>query len=101
VSCRLFINVRHSMSSACGDVVMYSYWGPIRAISLLKSPHIMCMWFGWLVVCCVMFCCIIGINLISSPCDGMWMCIINMVVEVGCLFLLFVSIVILRLGWEF
>ena len=65
------MNVRHSISSTCGGVVLYSFWRPIRAMSLLKSPHIICVWFGWLVVCCVMFCCIIGMSLISSSCDGM------------------------------
>ena len=43
----------------------------MRAMSLLKSPHKMCVWFGWLVVCCIIFCCIIGISLVSSSCDGM------------------------------
>ena len=71
ISCKLFVNVCHSRSSVCGGVVMYSFWRPIRAMSLLKSPHRTCMWFGWLVVCCVMFCCIVGISLISSSCDGM------------------------------
>ena len=67
---RLFTNVRHSMSSSCGGVVVYSFCLPIRATSLLKSPQRMCVWFGWLVVCWVMFCWIIGINLRSSSCDG-------------------------------
>ena len=71
VSLRLFVNVRHSISSACGGVVMYPFCRPMRAISLLKSPHKMCVWFGWFVVCCIIFCCIIGISLISSSCDGM------------------------------
>ena len=46
VSCRLFINARHSIFAACGGVVMYSFCLPIKAISLLKSPHTMCVWFG-------------------------------------------------------
>ena len=70
VSWRLFVNVRHSISSVCGGVVVCSFCLPIRAMSLLKSPHRMCMWFGWFVACCVMFCCIIGIFLVSSSCDG-------------------------------
>ena len=77
VSWRLFINIFHSMSSACGGVVMYSFCRPIKAISLLKSPHTMCMWFGRLVVCCVMLCCIVGICRISSSCDGIYMCVID------------------------
>ena len=29
VSCRLFVNVRHSMSSTCGSVMLCSFWRPI------------------------------------------------------------------------
>jgi hypothetical protein len=65
------MNILHSMSSAYGGVVMYSFWRPIRAMSLLESPHRTYVWFGWLAICCIMFCCIIGISLISSSCDGM------------------------------
>ena len=71
VSWRLFVNVCHSISSACGGVITYSFCLPIRAMSLLKSPHRISVWFGWLVFCCVMFCCIIGISRMSSSCDGM------------------------------
>ena len=35
--------------------MMYSFCRPISAMSLLKSPHRMCIWFGWLVVWFVMF----------------------------------------------
>ena len=41
--CRLFVNVRHSISSVCGGVVLCLFWRPIRAMSLLKSPHRMCI----------------------------------------------------------
>ena len=37
------MNARHSVSSVCGGVVMYSFWRPIRAMSLLKSPHNICV----------------------------------------------------------
>jgi hypothetical protein len=65
------VNARHSIFSACGGVVMYSFCLPIRAMSLLKSPHSMCMWLGWLLVCCVIFCCMIYISIVYSSCDGM------------------------------
>ena len=69
--------MRHSISAACGGVMLCSFWRPIRAMSLLKSPHRACIWFGWSMVCCVMFCWIVGINLISSSWDGIYMCIIS------------------------
>ena len=71
------MNVRHSMSSGCGGVVLWSLYRPIRAMSLLKSPHKMWMWFGCAMVCCVISCFIIGICLRSSMCVGIYMCIIN------------------------
>ena len=40
------MNVRHSISSDCGGVVVYPFCRPIRAISLLKSPHRICVWLG-------------------------------------------------------
>ena len=43
VSWRLSVNVRHSLSSSCGGVVVYPFCRPLRAISLLKSPHMMCV----------------------------------------------------------
>ena len=43
----------------------------ISAMSLLKSPHNMCMWFGCESICILMVCCMIGISLISSTCEGM------------------------------
>ena len=46
-------------------------------MSLLKSPHNMCIWFGWSMVCCVMFCLISGMDPMSSSCDGIYMCIIS------------------------
>ena len=40
------MNAHHSISSIWGGVVLNSFCLPIRAISLLKSPHSMCVWFG-------------------------------------------------------
>jgi hypothetical protein len=77
VSCRLFINVRHSKSSACGGVVLCSFWRPIRAIPLLKSPQSMCVWFECLLICFIMVCWIIGMDLMFSACDGIYMYIIS------------------------
>ena len=39
VSCMESVKVLHSMSSICGGVLPKSFCLPIRAISLLKSPH--------------------------------------------------------------
>ena len=39
VRLRLSVNVRHSISSTCGGVMVESFRRPIRAMSLLKSPH--------------------------------------------------------------
>ncbi len=50
------MNARHSMSSVWGGVVLNSFCRPIRAMSLLKSPHNMYVWFGCVVICCVIFC---------------------------------------------
>ena len=46
-------------------------------MSLLKSPHRMCVWFGCLLICCVMVRWIIGMDLRSFACDGMYICIIS------------------------
>ena len=46
VSCRLSVNARQFMSSISGGVIVCSFWRPIRAMSLLKSPHNMCVWCG-------------------------------------------------------
>ena len=70
VSCRLFVNACQSTSSTSGGVIVCSFWRPIRAMSLLKSPHSMCVWCGWFVICWVMFCWIIGMDRMSSSCDG-------------------------------
>ena len=50
------MNVCHSMSSACGGVMSVSFVLPIRAMSLLKSPHSICKWFGCALICCVICC---------------------------------------------
>ena len=70
MSRRLVVSVRHSISSACGGVVLCSFWRPIRAMSLLKSPQRMCAWFEYLLICCVIVCWINGMARISSSCEG-------------------------------
>ena len=40
---RPFVKVRQRWSSVWGGVVCWSFCLPIKAISLLKSPHNMCM----------------------------------------------------------
>ena len=70
VSWMEFVNARHFVSYGCGGVIL-SFCQPIRAISLLKSPHRICIWFGWSMDCCVMFCLISGMDPMSSSCDGM------------------------------
>ena len=64
------MNARHSLSSTCGGVMLCSFCRPINAISLLKSPQRIIVWFGELVMCCVIVCWICGIDLMSSSCDG-------------------------------
>ena len=71
------MNALHSVSSVCGGVVFWSLCRPIRAISLLKSPHRMWVWFGCAVICCVISRFIIGMYLMSSMCVGIYMCIIS------------------------
>ena len=56
VNWRLSVNLHHSMCFVCGGVVLYLFCRPIRAMSLLKYPHKMCMWLGCVVVCCAIFC---------------------------------------------
>ena len=46
----------------------------MNAISLLKSPHSMYIWFECALICVLMFCCMIGISPMSSLCDGMYKC---------------------------
>ena len=70
-----FVNALHSVSSVYGGVVFRSLCLLIRAISLLKSPHRMWVWFGCAAICCVISCFIIGMYLVSSVCVGIYMCI--------------------------
>ena len=51
-----------------------SFWHPISAISLLKSSHNICLWFGCESICILIVCCMIRISLISSMCEGMYKC---------------------------
>lgn len=83
VSWRLPINVRHSISSGYGGVVLYSFCYPIRAMFLLKSlPKICTMGFGNIVIYCIMFFSIIDIHHMSSSCDGMYKC--SNIINHGC-----------------
>ena len=74
---KLSVYVFHTRSSSCGGVNLCSFCHPISAISLLKSPHNIYVWFGCASICILMVCCIVGINLKSSMCKGMYRCIIN------------------------
>ena len=40
----------HIRSSSLGGVFPYSFCRPMRAISLLKSPHSMYVWFEYVVI---------------------------------------------------
>ena len=63
---RLSTYIFHSMSSSCGGVNLCSFCRPISAMSLLKSPHNMYVWFGCASICSLMVCCMDGISLMSS-----------------------------------
>ena len=54
-----------------------SFWHPISAMSLLKSPHSIYVRFECASICVLMVCCMVGINLISSMSEGMYKCIIS------------------------
>ena len=60
------------MLSTLGEVFSRSFCRPMRAISLLKLPHRMYVWFGYVVIKVLIVCCIIGINLTFSLCVGMY-----------------------------
>ena len=66
--------VLHVWSSSCGGIYLNSFWCSISAISLLKSPHNICVWLGCESICILIVCCMIGISLISSMCEGMYIC---------------------------
>ena len=66
VRSKLLVYVFHSRSSSCGGMNLCSFCRPISAISLLKSPHSIYVWFGCASICILMVCCMVGINLISS-----------------------------------
>ena len=61
---KLSIYLLHNGSSSCEGMNLCSFWRPISAMSLLKSPHSICMWFGCASICILMVCCMVGINLI-------------------------------------
>ena len=73
---RLSKYVLHTKASSC-DGLYCLFCRPTSAISLLKSPHSICIWFGCAFICALMFCCIIEISLISSLCEGMYKCNIS------------------------
>ena len=63
---RLSAYIFYNRSSSCGGVNLCSFYRPISAISLLKSPHSIYVWFGCASICILMVCCMIGISLKSS-----------------------------------
>ena len=67
----------HWMSSSCGGVLVLLFCLPISAMSRLKSPHKMYVWFGcaaiWLAIVILKW----GMRRISSKCVGIYMCIIS------------------------
>ena len=74
---KLSIYLLHNRFSSCGGVNLCSFSCPTSAMSLLKSLHNIYVWFGCASVCILMVCCMVGINLISSICEGMYKCIIS------------------------
>ena len=65
------------MSSSCGGVLLLLFCLPISAMSRLKSPHRMCMWFGCVVIWLVIAVLRKGMRWVSSMCVGIYMCMIN------------------------
>ena len=74
---RLSVNTSHCVSSAWGRVLLFSFCLPMSAMSLLKSPYSIYVWFGYVLICVCMSCCMIGMSLISSSCDGIYRCNIS------------------------
>ena len=74
---KLSIYLLHNRSSSCGEVNLCSFWRPISAMSLLKSLLSIYVWFRCASICILMVCCMVGINLISLICEGMYKCIIS------------------------
>ena len=72
VNNRLSVYVFHVWSFSCGRVYLNLFWHPITAISLLKFSHNICVWFGCESICILIVCCMIGISLISSMSEGMY-----------------------------
>ena len=63
---KLLAYIFHNMSSSYGGMNLCSFCRPISAMSLLKSPHSIYVWFGCASICILMVCCMVGINLVSS-----------------------------------
>ena len=74
---KLSIYLLYNRSFSCGGMNLCSFWRPISAISLLKSLHSIYVWFGCASIYILVVCCMVGINLISSVCEGMYKCIIS------------------------
>ena len=74
VNNRFSIYIHHVRSASYGGIYLNSFWHPISAISLLKSPHNIYAWFEYESICILMVCCMIEISLISSKCKGMYRC---------------------------
>ena len=70
VNNRLSLYVLYVRSSSCKGIYLSLFWCPISAISLLMSPHNICVWFGFESICILIVCCMIGISLISSMCGA-------------------------------
>ena len=65
------------MSYSCGGILPFLFYLPMSAISLLKLPPNIYVWFGCAVISSSIVCCMMGISLKSSLCDGMYVCIIS------------------------
>ena len=71
----------HCRSSSWGGVLVLLVCLPRSAISLLKSPHSMYMWFGCVVIWLVISVLRNGIRHVSSKCVGIYMYTISHGIE--------------------
>ena len=63
---KLSAYIFHTRSFSCGGMNLCSFCRPISAISILKSPHSIYVWFECVSICILMVCCMNRINLKSS-----------------------------------
>ena len=63
---KLSAYIFHIMPSSYGGVNLCSFCRPISAMSLLKSPHNIYVWFGCASICILMVCCMVEINFVFS-----------------------------------